>query len=459
MQTMMVAMLAGSALAQISTVPAYITSSKYMSYPSLSSASLQSMLARQLYAGSSASPRRVSPAPTSSPSRYAASAASNPSIVAIPLYVRNQAAAQKSAALYDILSNPEKKASSKYATHLPKKAYGESAPYRSESVTRYEKPVYTYAKYDQPKAAPSSYEPVRSYELKNSEPGYGDASSVSLLSSGYGQQQGSISIAYPPASYKQTGSQSTSRPQLKAVEYDDSQKSALSDFAAALENFDLKSISSQDIYDLPPVNPPLTRLSASKKQPAEESYAAPSPYSKSQSYDSPKQSYSPASASYDDSRTTYAAQSPLAPAHQSYAAPETYSSYAASAPSADAYRPAADSYRSQAAQSRDEQHIQNDRLAMRIALPDPTHTELRPLLFPPPAATTPHHSGLVRKFTPVARRWRGTDQPAVTTTLRRRRPCVPIPTTRTARTKIKPLPQNTHQSLPVTRGNFQLLNR
>lgn len=352
-QVMVVAMLAGSALAQVSTVPAYITSSKYSSsYPS--SASLQSMLARQLYA-SSTSPRRSAAAPTSSPSRYGAAAASNPSIVAIPLYVRNQAAAQKSAALYDILSNPEKKASasSKYATYQSKKAHGEAAPFRSESFPRYEKPTYTYSKYDQPKAAPSSYEPVRSYELKNSEPGYGDASSVSLLSSGYGQQQGSISIAYPPAAYKQSGGQSTSRPHLKAVEYDDNQKTALSDFAAALENFDLKSISNQDIYDLPQVNPPLTRLPASKKQqeqrPAEDSYASPSPYSKSQSYDSPKQSYAAASASYDDSRSSYAPQSS---ASQSYAASEGYgSSYAAPAPTSESYRPAADGYRSQAAES------------------------------------------------------------------------------------------------------------
>lgn len=339
-QLILVAMLAGSSLAQMSTVPAYITSSKY-SYPSLTSASLQSLLARQLYA-SVASPRRSVSLPSSSTSRYGAPAASNPSIVAIPLYVRNQAAAQKNAALYDILSSEKKaSASNKYVTHLSKKAYGEPQAYRSETVVRYEKPTYTYAKYDQPKAAPSSYEPVRSYELKNSEPGYGDASSVSLLSSGYGQQQGSISIAYPPASYKQ----STSRPQLKAVEYDDSQKSALSDFAAALENFDLKSITNQDIYDLPAINPPLTRLTSSKKQaeqrPAEDSYAASSPYSKSASYESPKQTYT--SASYEDSRPSYAAQ----PSSPSYSSQETYSSYASPTSSSDGYR-AADSYRPQA---------------------------------------------------------------------------------------------------------------
>jgi hypothetical protein len=351
---MVVAMLASSALAQMSTVPAYITSSKYSSsYPSLSSASLQSMLARQLYASATSPRRTVVSAPTSSPSRYGASA--NPSIVAIPLYVRNQAAAQKNTALYDILSSPEKKASpsSKYSIHPSKKVYSE--PFRSESVTRYEKPAYTYSKYDTPKAAPSSYEPVRSYELKNSEPGYGDASSVSLLSSGYGQQQGSISIAYPPSSYKQSASQSTSRPQLKAVEYDDSQKSALSDFAAALENFDLKSITNQDIYDLPAINPPLTRLTAAKKQPqeqrqSEDSYGSSPSYtsSKSQSYDSPKQSYSPSSSSYEESRTSYAPQSPAA---QSYAT-ETYGSYAApAASSSDSYRPAADSYRPQSQES------------------------------------------------------------------------------------------------------------
>lgn len=353
LSVLVVTIVSGSAVAQISTVPAYITSSKYASYPSLSSASLQSMLARQLYASSS-SPRR-SVAPTSSPSRYGLSTTSNPSIVAIPLYVRNQAAAQKSSAFYDLLSSPEKKgsASSKYLTYQPKKTFVDSIPYRSESSSRYEKPSYTYAKYDQPKAAPSSYEPVRSYELKNSEPGYGDASSVSLLTSGYGQQQGAISIAYPPT-YKQSSSHSTSRPQLKAVEYDDNQKSALSDFAAALENFDLKSISSQDIYDLPAVNPPLTRLSGKKQQeqraPADDSYASSS-YSKSQAYDSPKQSYSSGSAaSYDDSRPSYASPSPshsMGSGAQSYAGQDSYSSYGAASQAADSYRPPAESYRSE----------------------------------------------------------------------------------------------------------------
>lgn len=354
LSVLVVTVVAGSALAQVSTVPAYITSSKYSGYPSLSSAALQSMLARQLYASSS-SPRRAV-APTASPARYGLSTTSNPSIVAIPLYVRNQAAAQKSSAFYDsILSSQEKKgsASSKYVTYQPKKSYADAIPYRSETpISRYEKPSYTYAKYDQPKASPSSYEPVRSYELKNSEPGYGDASSVSLLTSGYGQQQGAISIAYPPT-YKQSASHATSRPQLKAVEYDDNQKSALSDFAAALENFDLKSITNQDIYDLPAVNPPLTRISSKKQSeqraPAEDSYASSSSsYSKSQAYDTPKQSYGSSSAVYDEARPSYAPQpaSHMASAAQSYAAPETYSSYGAAASSVESYRPSADSYRS-----------------------------------------------------------------------------------------------------------------
>lgn len=311
------------------------------------------MLARQLYASSS-SPRRAV-APTASPARYGLSTTSNPSIVAIPLYVRNQAASQKSSAFYDsILSSQEKKAaaSSKYATYQPKKSYADAIPYRTEApISRYEKPSYTYAKYDQPKASPSTYEPVRSYELKNSEPGYGDASSVSLLTSGYGQQQGAISIAYPPT-YKQSASHATSRPQLKAVEYDDNQKSALSDFAAALENFDLKSITNQDIYDLPAVNPPLTRLSSKKqaeqRAPADDSYASSSSYSKSQVYDAPKQSYSSSPAAYDDARSSYTSQpaAHMASAAQSYAGPESYSSYGASASPAESYRPSADSYRS-----------------------------------------------------------------------------------------------------------------
>ena len=349
LQALVMATLASLALAQVSTVPAYITSSKYTYPTTLSSAALQAVLARQLYA-SAASPRRaLLPAPSSPSSRYGLSAASNPSIVAIPLYVRNQAAGQKNSPFYEILSAaPEKKAASnKYAVYQSKKAYGEAAAYREPSA----RPVY-YAKYEQPKASPSNYEPVRSYELKNSEPGYGDASSVALLSSGYGQQQGSVSIAYPPASYKQSASQSTSRPQLKAVEYDDSQKSALSDFAAALENFDLKSITSQDIYDLPPVNPPLTRLVAPKKQDqraSSDDYASPSQYSKAQSsqYESPKASY--ASPSYDDSRPTYATQPPsmsLSQASQSYTAPETYSSYASPASNTESYRQSPDAYRS-----------------------------------------------------------------------------------------------------------------
>ena len=368
----MTALLAAPTLAQVSTVPAYITSSKHSSHPSsLTSAALQSILARQLYGSSSqtSSTRRANP--TSSPSRYGSSVTGSPSIVAIPLYVRNQAGASKnpSSSLYEVLGNSDKKASAsnKYATYQSKKSsLVEAAPHRSESSSsRYEKPVYSsYPKYDQPKASPSSYEPVRSYELKNSEPGYGDASSVSLLSTGYGQQQGSISIAYPPSSYKQ--SHSTSRPQLKAVEYDDNQKSAFSDFAAALENFDLKSLTPQDIQDLPPVNPPLSRLPSSPKKqnqpemraPADDSYGSSSSYTRSQGYDtpkydSPKQSYASPVSSYDDSRSSYGGQAPS----QSYAAPaapESYSSYSnpASNQQEQAYRSPADNYRASAAAER-----------------------------------------------------------------------------------------------------------
>ena len=324
-QVTLLSILLGMAVAQM---PTYL-SSKY-AFPTssgISTATLQSLLAKQLY--SPAVPKRtMAPVPVAPTPRYGLQAASNPSIVAIPLYVRNQAAAAKNRAFIELLSNAEKKAASnKYLSYTPKK--------EQVSVPRYERPTYvSYAKYDQPKAAPSSYEPVRSYEIKQAEPGYGDASSVSLLSGNYGQGSGSISVSYPPSSYKQS-----QQPRLKAVEYDDSQKSALADFASALENFELKQISSQDIYDLPSINPPLSRLPAKQESRGEESYGGSTGYAKSQTYEAPaKASYAPAPASaapsYDDApRSSYSSAS----SGQSYSAPE----YAAA--SSESYRP--ESYR------------------------------------------------------------------------------------------------------------------
>jgi hypothetical protein len=323
-QVTLLSILLGMAVAQM---PTYL-STKY-AFPTssgISTATLQSLLAKQLY--SPAVPRRtLAPVPVAPTPRYGLQAASNPSLVAIPLYVRNQAAAAKNRAFIELLSNAEKKAASnKYLSYTPKK--------EQVSVPRYERPTYvSYAKYDQPKAAPSSYEPVRSYELKQAEPGYGDASSVSLLSGNYGQGSGSISVSYPPSSYKQS-----QQPRLKAVEYDDSQKSALVDFASALENFDLKQISSQDIYDLPSINPPLSRLPSKQESRGEDSYGGSTGYAKSQTYEAPaKASYAPAPASaapsYDDApRSSYSSAS----SGQSYSAPE----YAASS---ESYRP--ESYR------------------------------------------------------------------------------------------------------------------
>ena len=132
------------------------------------------------------------------------------------------------------------------------------------SSSSYE-PVRYDSKYDSPKASSSSYEPVR-YELKNSEPGYGDASAVSLLSTGYGSggsrassygsgNSGAVSIAYPPPPSRSAASQQSQVPRLRAIEYDDNQKAALADFASALENFELKSIKNEDVYDIPAINP------------------------------------------------------------------------------------------------------------------------------------------------------------------------------------------------------------
>lgn len=335
----------------VAQMPTYM-STKY-AFPSssgVSSATLQSLLARQLYSSSS-SPKKSYSAPSAPTPRYGLPSASNPSIVAIPLYVRNQQAAAKTRALYEILANSEKKsASNKYLSYLPKKSIESSIPYRSESLlSKYERPTYSsYPKYDQPKAASSQYEPVRSYELKQSEPGYGDASSVSLLSGNYGSGSGSISVAYPPSSYKQS-SGSSNQPRLKAVEYDDSQKSALADFASALENFELKQITNQDIYDLPAINPPLSRIPAKQESRGEDSYGSSSGgYAKSQSYEAPaKQSYAAPAAASDDSQSSYGSSSgsSYGSSGQSYSAPE----YAASS---DSYRPASESYRPAAEQYR-----------------------------------------------------------------------------------------------------------
>lgn len=329
-----------------SQMPTYL-STKY-AFPSssgMSSATLQSLLARQLYAPSSPASTAKRPLSTASvpTARYGLPSASNPSIVAIPLYVRNQQAAAKNRAIYELLANGDKKssASNKYLSYLPKKSSLE--PYRSES-TKYERPLFpSYPKYDSPKASSSQYEPVRSYELKQSEPGFGDASSVSLLSSGYGGSSGSgsISVAYPPPSSSYKQSSSSQQPRLKAVEYDDSQKSALADFASALENFELKQITNQDIYDLPAINPPLSRVPAKQESRGEDSYGASSGYGKSQSYEAPvpKQSYSGASSS-DDSQSPYGQTG-----SQSYSGPEYAASSDSYRPSSESYRPSSDSYR------------------------------------------------------------------------------------------------------------------
>lgn len=349
------------ALAQIPTYlnPKYV----YTGLPSssVSSAAVQSLLARQLASAALTSPKRSlatygSPTATS-PSRYASmAAASNPSIVAIPLYVRNQA---QKPALFDLLSSTAaasseiKKSqvsplSTKYLSYLnTKKSPAASTtieaaiPYRaSDSISQYEKPTFaSYAKYEAPKASPSSYEPVRSYELKTNEPGYGDASSVSLLSSSYSYAP-SASSSKPSSASGYSGV--AQNPRLKAVEYDDNQKSALADFASALENFDLKAISNQDIYDLPAINPPLTRIPVKPKQESrpvavssqEDSYA-PAP--------TRQQAPSAASSAYDESRSYSSAPSSGSSYSASEYAPSEYSSS-----QENSYRPAAESYRSPA---------------------------------------------------------------------------------------------------------------
>lgn len=239
--------------------------------------------------------------------------------------------------------------STKYLTYAPKRVV--SAPamdvpisYQSEpSAVRY---TTAYRQYEAPapKAAPapasSSYEPVRSYELKNTEPGYGDASSVSLLSGGGYTSgpsgQGSLSISYAQqaqsapqtSAYRQLAGQIA--PRLKAVEYDDSQKSALADFASALENFELKSITNQDIYDIPVINPPLTRIPVKPKA------VAAAQTDSDGGYGGPKPTYaappSAAASSYDDAPRSYAP------------APSSSSSYASSA-SADYSERPSESYR------------------------------------------------------------------------------------------------------------------
>jgi len=261
----------------------------------------------------------------------------------------------KSRSIYDILADRKMSASStKYLTYAPKRVV--SAPvmdvpisYQSEpSAVRY---TTTYRQYEAPAPkpaptpAPSSYEPVRSYELKNTEPGYGDASSVSLLSGGGYTSgpsgQGSLSISYAPAPQAQSAPQTSAyrqlagqiAPRLKAVEYDDSQKSALADFASALENFELKSITNQDIYDIPVINPPLTRIAVKPKA------VAAAQADSDGGYGGPKPTYAappPAAASsYDDTPRSYA---PAPSAASSYAPPASASADYSERPS-ESYRP------------------------------------------------------------------------------------------------------------------------
>lgn len=296
----------------LAQIPRYlIPTSGGSSLPVLTTPQLQSLVSSSSLYGSL---KRSSLSGGGSVSRYGLPSTGgsgvNPSIVAIPLYVRNAGGIQRSSTVYDILDKARypSAASTKYQTYAsylsPKKV--SSSPAIETYGSRYsEKPALlsTYSKYDSPKASSSSYDPVRyeskydspktssssydpvRYELKNSEPGYGDASAVSLLSTGYGSgasrgssygsgNSGAVSIAYPPPS-RSAGSQQSQVPRLRAIEYDDNQKAALADFASALENFELKSIKNDDVYDIPAINPPSGSSSSTSYGSSGSSYTSP----------------------------------------------------------------------------------------------------------------------------------------------------------------------------------------
>ena len=221
--------------------------------------------------------------------------------------------------------------------------------------------------------------------MKNSEPGYGDASAVSLLSTGYGGggssgssygggNSGPVSMAYQSTRSAQQGQV----PRLRAIEYDDNQKAALADFASALENFELKSIKNEDVYDIPAISPPSGssssasygssssyaspgRLAVAKKQEAvrqavaaavdrgNDGYGGQSGYAKSQSYDSQP------SSSYDD--RSYDRQS------GGYGQAASAGDYASAASSGDSYRSpvVVDKYRQSSVSVEPERYRQAER--------------------------------------------------------------------------------------------------